>query len=203
MNWVEIVGVTFGLVCVYLTVRQNIWCWPTGILNNIFFVVLFTQSKLYADVGLQILYIGLGIYGWIHWLHGGPLQSTLRVSRTPKWAAFILLVLGLTATLAIGRFFDLNSDTDVPYPDAFVTSLCLVAQWMMTKKWLENWPVWIVSNLCYIGLYSYKELYLTAAVQVVFIALSVVGYLQWKREWEINSGLLSENSVRPIAGTNS
>jgi nicotinamide mononucleotide transporter len=183
----ELLGFGTGAACVWLIARQNIWNWPLGLANNLLFMVLFTRSGLYADVGLQAFYIVIGIYGWWHWLHGGRDHGALRVSRTPPREALLagaLTALGIAVmVLALRRF----TNSTVPVLDATVTGLSVAAQVFMARKRLENWWVWIVANLLSIGLLAYKHLYITAGLYAVFLAICVLGLVEWTRSWRKES----------------
>ena len=180
MNPIEIVAAVFGVISVFLSVRQNIWSWPTAIVNVGLYVFVFYESKLYADTGLQVIYVVLNAYGWYHWLYGGKNRTELPVSRTsPRLGAF-LVGLGLAGTALIGTLLAQKTDAALPYMDAMTTSTSLVAQWMMTRKLLENWIVWVSVDVIYIGMYIYKSLYVTAALYLVFLILSAMGYFQWR-----------------------
>jgi len=180
MNPIEIVAAVFGVISVFLSVRQNIWSWPTAIVNVGLYIFVFYESKLYADTGLQVIYVVLNAYGWYHWLYGGKNRTELPVSRTsPRLGAF-LVGLGLAGTALIGTLLAQKTDAALPYMDAMTTSTSLVAQWMMTRKLLENWIVWVSVDVIYIGMYIYKSLYVTAALYLVFLILSAMGYFQWR-----------------------
>ena len=182
MTPLELIGVALGLACVYLTVRENNWCWPTGIANNLLFIAIFIPARLYADSGLQVVYIALGLYGWYQWLYGGKGKTALPISRTRPRTWAILAAAAGGGTLLLSELLRRLTDSNVPFWDAVNTVLSLTAQYMLAKKLLENWWVWIAANLLYIGLYVYKQLYLVAGLQVVFIALSVMGYFRWRKE---------------------
>lgn len=182
LSWTEILGVVFGLLCVWLTAKQNIWCWPTGIINNIFFGILLFQSRLYSDFALQVIYAVLSIYGWYEWLYGGKNRTPLPVSRASRKQWVVLALLALTSLTLLTVFLDTRTDTDVPFWDALPTILSLVAQYMLTVKLLENWPIWVGVNLIYIPLYIYKGLYLMSALQILFIIISVMGFIAWRKE---------------------
>lgn len=181
MSWTEVAGFATGALCVWLVVRQNVWTFPVGIANNVFFIVLFVQAGLYADAGLQVVYIGLGLLGWYWWLHGGPQRSTLTVRSTPR-AALPALALGLVAgTVLLTWVLTTWTDSTVAVADAFTTSMSLTAQLMLNRKWIGSWWVWIVVDVVYVGLYAYKGLYLTAALYLLFIGLCVRGLVEWRR----------------------
>jgi len=169
------------LICVILTIRQNIWCWPFGIVNVSLFLVMFFQTRLYADMGLQAVYIALQIYGWYLWLHGGPERGELRVSRVTAGLILFLAALGIAATLLMGWSLSRYTDADLPYWDSTTTAMSLIAQWMLAKKILENWLVWIGADVLFLGIYYYKELYLTCALYGLFLILAVLGLLAWRK----------------------
>ena len=181
MNRFEIVAAIFGIISVYLSVRQNIWSWPTAIVNVGMYIVVFYRSKLYSDTGLQVVYVVLNFYGWYQWLYGGKNRTELPVSRTGRKLAAFLVAIGAVSTALLGTLVAHNTDAALPYLDALTTSTSLVAQWMMTRKLLENWIVWVAVDVVYIGMYIYKNLYVTSFLYAVFLGLSVMGYLQWKR----------------------
>ena len=181
MSALEWVAVGFGVVSVWLTVRENPWCWPLGIVNVALFAVLFWRERLYADAGLQLVYVAVCAYGWWAWLRGGPGEGPLRVTRVPRRASLVLAAAGALLALALG--FGLKRATDAAFPfwDAGTTAFSLVAQWMQARKWLENWIVWIVVDVVYVGMYLGKGLNLTAALYAAFVALAVLGLRTWTR----------------------
>jgi nicotinamide mononucleotide transporter len=177
----EIVGVAFGVVSVWLTVRENIWCWPTGLVNVALFIIVFWQARLYADMGLQVVYVVLSLYGWYEWLHGGRNRGALAVSRAPLAAVVAGGLGGVAFAGFLGATLKHTTDASLPYWDSATTSFSLVAQWMLTRKWIENWVIWIAVDVVYVGIYLAKQLYLTAGLYAVFLGLATLGLLQWKK----------------------
>jgi nicotinamide mononucleotide transporter len=177
----EVVGVVFGALCVWLTVRENIWCWPTGIVSVAAYIVVFYRAKLYADMGLQVVFLVLCAYGWYEWLHGGKDRGALTVSRTPPRALVVLTGAGIAGLLFLGFALRKYTDAALPFWDAGTTSFSLVAQWMMTKKWIENWLVWIAVDVVYVGIYVAKQLHPTAVLYAVFLCLAIAGLLAWRK----------------------
>jgi nicotinamide mononucleotide transporter len=180
-NWTELLGSLTGILCVWLLVRQNIWNWPIGIANNIFYVFIFYKSGLFADMGLQFVYLSIAVYGWWNWLHGGKNHSELSVVRTsPKG---LLGYCGITAASTAILYSLLRSFTPstVPFADGLTTSLFLTAQFMMSRKLVENWWFWIVGDVLVIALYIYKHLYLTTGLYLVMLAMCVVALIEWQR----------------------
>ena len=180
MNPVENIAALFGVVSVYLSVRQNIWSWPTAIVNVGLYTFVFYQSRLYADMGLQVVYIIISFYGWYEWLYGGKDRTELKVSRTSARLAALLAAIGVASTFVLGTHLHRTTHAALPVLDSATTSTSLVAQWMMTRKLLENWAVWVAVDVVYIGMFIYKSLYVTALLYLVFLVLSVMGYRQWK-----------------------
>lgn len=183
----EVTGVVFGVLGVSLTVRENVWCWPVGIANVSLFIVVFYRSRLYADMGLQVVYVVLCAYGWWAWLHGGDRSAALPVARTPRGALGALTLLGALVAFGLGLALKSATRAALPFLDSGLTSASLVAQYMTTRKWLENWAVWIAADAIYVGMYVYKQLYLTALLYAVFLGLAVLGWRSWKRSLAASS----------------
>ena len=181
MSSLELVAALFGAVSVYLSVRQNIWSWPTAIVNVGLYALVFFQAKLYADMGLQVVYAVLSVYGWYEWLYGGENRTTLRVTRTGARVGALLALIALTGAALLGVALRGATDATLPLMDSFLSSTSLVAQWMMTRKKLENWLVWIGVDVLYVGMFIYKHLYITAGLYTVFLALAVRGFIDWRR----------------------
>ena len=181
MTLLEAVAVLFGVASVYLSVREHVASWPTGIVNVALYIAIFHDAKLYADMGLQGVYVVISVYGWYHWLHGGRDRSTLMVSRVPRRVALVLPLLAAVGAVALGTFFARATDASLPYLDSALTCTSLAAQWMLTRKYLENWLVWIAVDLAYVPTFLYKRLYLTAGLYTVFLVLAVMGYREWRR----------------------
>jgi len=177
----EILAVIFGIISVYLSTREHIWSWPTALVNVALYFIVFLEAKLYADMGLQVIYFALSLYGWYEWLYGGENRTELHVSRVTRSLGLRLLLIGLASAALLGTILARFTDASLPYLDSATTSTSLVAQWMMTRKILENWAVWVVVDVVYVGMFIFKKLYLTAGLYAVFLVLAVMGFIQWKR----------------------
>jgi nicotinamide mononucleotide transporter len=180
MNPIELTAAAFGIASVFLSARQNVWNWPLGIINVGLYIIVFYEAKLYADMGLQVIYVVLAAYGWWHWLHGGENQGTLPVSRTPPREIALLGLAFLVGTAALSTFLMRSTDASLPVADSALTAASLVAQYMMTRKYVECWIVWIVADAAYVAMFIYKELWPTAGLYFVFTILAVVGWRQWR-----------------------
>jgi nicotinamide mononucleotide transporter len=190
----EIIAALVGALSVWLSVRQNIWSWPTAIVNVVLYAVVFYEAKLYADMGLQVVYAILSVYGWYEWLYGGAGRTELRVSRTGTRLGALLALIAIGGSALLGVFLHHETDAALPFMDSFLSSTSLVAQWMMTKKLLENWLVWIAVDVLYVGMFVFKDLYLTAVLYAVFLALAVKGYIDWRRS------MTAQGVALPAAG---
>lgn len=183
MHWVEWIAAIAGAVSVYLSTRQNIWSWPTAIVNVSLYTFIFSRSGLYSDMGLQVVYLVLSIYGWYKWLRGGEQHGRLRVSRASAKTWAIAGAVALVFWVALARYTSTLSGVSLPYVDSGLTTLSLVAQWMMTRKILENWILWIIADIVYVPMYVYKSLYVTAGLYAVFLVLAILGFIQWRRSY--------------------
>ena len=176
--WIEIFGVITGILYVILEVKQNKLLWPLGIITSAAYIYIFFSGKFYADMGLQVYYVLISIYGWYYWSRGGVKLPVSRINRQQ----FILLILSFAIAWS-GIYFVLDRYTDstVPLGDSFTTALAIVATWMLTRKIIEQWFLWIIANVVSIGLYIYKGLYPTVILYAVYAGMAVYGYMEWKR----------------------
>ena len=180
-DWIEILGFITGALCVWLLARQNIWNWPIGIANNVFYIAVFLHTGLYGDAGLQVVYIVLAVYGWWTWLYPDGTRSELAVTRTSarEWA-WLFVATAVGALLMRTFLADYTSST-VPAWDGLTTALSLAATWGQCRKLLESWWVWILVDIIYIPLYVYKGLNLTAVLYFVFMLLCIAGLRSWSQ----------------------
>ena len=186
MTILEWIAAIAGAISVYLSARENIWSWPTAIVNVGLYTIVFRRAGLYSDMGLQVVYLALSIYGWYEWLYGGKNRSTLRVSRASSREWLIAIPVAVIFWVALARYTSTLPGVALPYLDSGLTTLSLVAQWMMTRKILENWMLWIVADVVYVPMYVYKGLPVTAALYGIFLALAVLGLRSWWRSYHSN-----------------
>ncbi|HEY2848473.1 MAG TPA: nicotinamide riboside transporter PnuC [Gemmatimonadaceae bacterium] len=183
MNWIEPLAVATGVVSVWLSVKQKISSWPTALVNVALYFVVFREARLYADMGLQVIYFALSLYGWYEWLYGGENRTELKVTRANAGMAVRLGAIAIIGVAVLGTLFTRYTDAALPYVDSATATVSLVAQWMMTRKVLENWAVWIAVDIVYVGMFIYKHLYPTAGLYAGFLVLAVMGHLQWLRSF--------------------
>lgn len=187
-NRLEAMATVLGLVNQWLTIRQNIWCWPLGIGSVALFAFVFFDAKLYSDVLLQLFYVALQIYGWHHWLYGGPSRNRLRpraLASAEYWQVLVLIAVG---SVALGTVMRTLTDASLPYLDASATGISLVAQWLQARKLIESWLLFIVANLLFIGIYAAKGLYITIVLYGVITVMAVAGFVAWRRSYRTAGG---------------
>jgi nicotinamide mononucleotide transporter len=190
----EPVGVAFGFLYVVLVIRQSLWCWPVGLVSAGAYVVVFLQARLYGQMALQAVYVALMVYGWHEWRKGGGGGSGLEVSRTPgRWRLGLALA-GGALTIGLGLLLEHRTDAARPFGDAGTTALSLVAQLMTTRKWIESWLVWISVDVGIAALSASQGLYPTAALYGAYLALAVLGFLEWRRSPAVGPSAASERT---------
>src|SRR5215475_12011006 len=177
----ELVAVIFGVVSVLLSVKENIWSWPTALVNVALYFALFYFTGLYSDMGLQVVYFALSIYGWYEWLYGGKDRTELRVSRTPRRVWLVVCVVGVAFWAVDGFATSHLPNVSLPYVDAATATVSLVAQYFMTRKYLENWTLWILVDVVYVGMLIFKGLNLTAFNYAIYLVLAVMGHVAWRK----------------------
>jgi nicotinamide mononucleotide transporter len=194
MGLLEPAAVALTLAAVYLTTRQVIWCWPLGMVSVTLYAAVFFEARLYADMGLQGLYFALSAYGWWAWLQGGTERDRMAVTRAPQRQRVILAAAATLGGIALGQGLNRFTDASLPFVDSWLTSFSIAAQWMQTRKLLESWIVWLAVDVCYVGMFLYKTLYLTAGLYAVFLVLAVMGLAEWRRSMPADALPASEAS---------
>lgn len=197
----ESLGFVTGGACVYLTVRENVWNFPVGIANSVFFLVLFAGARLFADAALQVVFIALGFQGWYLWLRGGDNHTPLEVER-----ASLKLVAGVAAFVAAATagltLFLRTVHDSAPFLDALTTALSLGAQYLLNRKAVENWLLWMTADVIYVYLYASppRLLYLTALLYFVFLCLCVAGLRSWLKTMSGKGGAVEGSAHAPEGG---
>jgi len=185
MTWIEVLGFVTGAVSVAFAVRESAWNWLVGIANNVLFFILFWKAKLYADALLQVVYVIISIYGWWNWLRGGAGHSRLPITKTRMRTGLLLFLVTALSTAVMAFVLHRFTDSQVPFGDGVTTALSLTAQYMLSRKLLENWWVWMTADVIYILLYCYKALYLTGILYAVFFGMCIVGYRGWRKSFTV------------------
>jgi nicotinamide mononucleotide transporter len=183
-NYIELLGAVLGIAYIFFSIRQSILTWPVGLLTSVLYVWVFFASKLYADMGLQLYYVVISIYGWYEWLRGNQSNHSalLKVSRLSLKLGVILSIVSLLLFFLIWFILKNYTDSPVPMADGLATALSIVATWMLARKILEHWLVWIFVDAFSIGLFIYKDLLPTVILFVVYTVMAVAGFIEWKKE---------------------
>ena len=185
MSWmqiIEIIAVILGLGNVYFLTRQKMIAWPLGIATVSIYTYIFYQSRLFSDCILHVIYIILNIYGWWNWTHGGARDQQLPVTKMSMKSIGIWTLILLVGFVIWGHFMDRFTTADFAYADAFTTVASLIAQFLMAKKKLENWLLWIIVDVVAIQIYFLKDLNWTAGLYFVYLLLCLFGYFSWRKD---------------------
>ena len=193
-NKIEVLGAILGLLYIFFSIRQNILTWLTGLLTSLLYIVVFFHSKFYADMGLQVYYVFISIYGWYFWIKGTKKNTgknvPVRVTPQKYWIrlGIISIIIYFLILFVLLKF----TDSDVPYMDSLTTALSITATWMLARKYLEHWLIWIFVDLFSSGLYIFKTLWPTAILFFVYTVMAVLGYFEWKKD-------IKSNNIEPIS----
>lgn len=182
MDWTELIGSLAGVLFVILAVRQNIWTFPVAIVSSLFYILVFSRQTLYADAALQVMFIALAAQGWYLWRRRSPDRHGVVVRRTPR-RAWLPLALSLAVLVAaLYAFLITFTDSNAPQLDSVITGLSIVSQFMMNRKWIENWALWIITDTFSVGVYLFKGLNLTAGLYAFLTVMAAVGLWSWRKE---------------------
>lgn len=191
VHWVELAGALTGLLYLIFSIRQIIFVWPLSLLSSLMYTWVFFRAGIYANMLLQGYFLVMGVYGWYFWLTGNKKESEKQpevslVLRKTGYFLLILLILLFPLLFLLLR----QTDSPVPVADAFTTSLSILATWMMARKILEHWLLWLVVDAVSVGMYASQHLYLTAVLYAVYTLMALKGYYEWKKTIPGNSTAL-------------
>jgi nicotinamide mononucleotide transporter len=192
-NKVELLGALMGILYIFFSIRQHILTWPVGLLTSLLYIIVFFRSGFYADMGLQFYYVFISIYGWYYWLKGGDNKEDENLpvrkisGNTLLKAALATLIIYALLLLILIKF----TDSTVPFMDSFTTALSIIATWMLAKKYIEHWFIWIVVDTVSAGLYVYKNLWPTVILFLIYTIMAAIGYLEWKKDYEKQENKIS------------
>ncbi|HEY2188096.1 MAG TPA: nicotinamide riboside transporter PnuC [Caldimonas sp.] len=180
VTWLEVVAFALSVAMVVCNIRVNVTGWPLAIASSLLYMLLFWSSRLYGDASLQVFFAVVAAWGWWQWLRGTDDEgNALRVRKLGSQGRLSILVALAIAWPATALFLRRFTDTDVPWWDAFPTAVSVVGQWLLGRKYIENWPVWIVVDVVGAALFAYKGLWLTTLLYLVFVAMAAVGWRSW------------------------
>lgn len=192
-GFLEWCGVFTGILCVWLAAKNNIFNWPIAIVSVIIYIFIFYESKLYADMGLQVYFLLMNAYGWYYWnKNKNNAAAVSPVSMITKREIALSLAGIIFFTLILGFLLHKNTDAAFPFIDSFCTACSLIAQIFLARKVLQNWLIWLFVDLIYVGVYVSKDLYATAIMYALYIYIAWVGYQGWKKTYTEEQALLKE-----------
>ncbi|HWZ02409.1 MAG TPA: nicotinamide riboside transporter PnuC [Mucilaginibacter sp.] len=186
-TWLEIIGVITGLLCVALAAINNIWNWPIAIVSVGIFIFIFFKAHLYADMGLQVYFMLMNIYGWYYWSQTPDDEEKTPVLIVTKTELFYAAIAVVIFTFILGSLLK-YTPASFPFLDSFCAACSLVGRVFLARKILENWLIWIFVNIIYIGIFIFKHLELTAIMYGVYVILALWGYFDWRREYKRQVG---------------
>ncbi len=184
-SWLEVVAVVFGILSVWFARKENIWVYPTGIVNVLVYVYLCFFAGLYADMAINAFYFVMSVFGWYNWSrrdensHHVPITSL----SIKQWLFYVLLI-----AVAFGIIYYVLSnftDSTVPVFDSFTTSLFIAGMWLMAIKKIENWLLWILGDLLVIPMFAIKGLAFTSVQYIVFLVLAIMAYIEWRKRLKL------------------
>jgi len=189
IDWVEAAGLFFGLACVILLIRENIWTWPAGIAYVLLSLVIFWQQRLYGDLLLHVFYLILNIYGWYYWIRGRRQRRELvPITVYSVKTNLLILIVSVVGIFIFGWFLEHLPDfiaqlpqASVPYWDSATSILSITGMWLTARKKLENWVYWFVVDMLATGIYFYKEIYFYAVLYLIYIGLAITGFIIWNK----------------------
>ena len=189
-NWLELIGVISGLLCVWLLIKENVLNFPVGLIYALITVLVVARANLFADVLLNLYYVLMNAYGWYYWLYGGSQhrkQGVLKPIKTVMRTNLNLFAFTMVGSILMGWAFSEFSTADLAYADSFTTVASITAMWMTARKYLYSWVAWFVIDAVQIALYLFKGfngdsgLFLYAGLYTVYLAMAVIGFRSWQK----------------------
>lgn len=186
-QYIEILGTIVGLIYLWQEYRASIYLWITSIIMPAIYLYVYYQAGLYADFGINIYYLVIALYGWLAWRYNFSLRgkradsNELSISHMNRLTFLRLFLLFLAAWAVISYILIHFTNSTVPFTDAFTTALSIVGMYMLARKYIEQWWVWLVVDVVSSALYIYKELYFTAALYALYAIIAIFGYRKWKQ----------------------
>ncbi|UDF34386.1 UNVERIFIED_ORG: nicotinamide riboside transporter PnuC [Shinella sp. XGS7] len=183
ITWTELLAFVLAVWMVVCNMRVNALAWPLALGSSLLYFLLFWDGKLYGEASLQLVFAALALWGWWQWLRGRDEQGhKLRVRLMSPRSRWLALLAVLAAWPLLGLLLDRQTDSPLPYWDAFPTVASLLGQYLLGRKYQENWGVWVLVNAVSVALFAYKGYWLTVLLYAVFIPMSVAGWRAWQRQ---------------------
>lgn len=191
LHYLEVMATLTGFLYLFYSIEEKKWLWIYGLITSGMYVYICFDYGIYADMGINIYYVIVSVYGWIAWTsRNTKTKEVLHISNTGLKEGLVLLFLTMVSFILIAYILKTFTDSTIPYWDAFTTSASITATWMLARKKIEHWLIWIVVDAISVGLYIYKGLYPTSLLFLVYTILAAVGYIEWRKKWLIQTQVL-------------
>lgn len=181
----ESIAVVTAITYVILAAKGNYWCFLFGLISSFIYLYICIEYQLYFDVVLNAFYVIMSIYGWINW-RANTLSGELKISRINQKYFWILIAVGLILNISLAEFASRFSEASLPYLDAFTTIFAILGTYLVIRRKIENWLIWIVVDFVATGMYFYKELYLTSILFLSYSVIAIIGYFKWKKQLQFD-----------------
>ena len=182
VTWLEVIAFVLALANIACNVYEIHWGWPLTIIASVLYAWLFYASKLYGEAGVNVFFALAALWGWWQWLRGHRSGSSapLRIARLDSQGIVITVAGWAVAWLGCALLLRAITDSDVPWADGFVTAGSVVGTVLLGRKFIENWPIWLIVNAASVALFAYKGLTLTVVLYVIFFGLAIWGWIGWR-----------------------
>ncbi len=181
-SWIEYVAVIFGILSVWFARKENILVYPTGIINVLIFVYLCYDAGLYANMGINIFYFVMSVYGWYSWTRKDADEKSLAISRCSLVYGAVMIALLIIIFIILRLVLIRYTDSTVPTIDAFTTAVYVIGMWLMARKKVENWIAWIIGDVIAIPLYAHQGLIFSSLQFLIFLVIAIMGFISWRRK---------------------
>lgn len=188
MNWLELIAAGLGLVNVALVVKRSVWNYPFGLVMVTLYGFVFFQARLYSDTILQVYFFAVQVFGWWYWLKGRDADGLVHPEKLGMKGWFLALAATVTGTAALGWFFATYTDAAAPWFDAFIAAASVTGQALQSARKTATWLFWIAVDIVAVGVYFWKGLYPTTALYAIFLAMSIAGWVSWRRQMQHGVG---------------
>src|ERR1700679_2131695 len=179
-RWLEWLGVITTCLGIWLTTRRNLLCWPITLAADIIYLIVYYRTSLLSDTLLQVFFVAFTLYGWWNWHRGVRAEGEVRIPKLAPSSAVIAIILGAIGSVVLG-FITQHLHAALPWLDAPLASYSLVASYWQARKHIANWWLWIVIDVLYVGEYIYKQLWPTALLYALLVALAILGLRSWSQ----------------------
>jgi nicotinamide mononucleotide transporter len=179
-SFLELLAVAFGLLCVWFMKKESVLAFPLGIVNVLIYVYIFFQARVYANAAINGFFFLMSVYGWYNWTRRDSNDKTLRISQCSKQElllnALAIIVFFFIIRIVLVRY----TTSQIPSWDAITTAVYIVAQWLLSRKKIENWILWISADAVMVGLCVWEGLYFSSFQYFVFTLIAILGFLEWR-----------------------